>query len=307
MSRIVDEAARDGHGDRVVAAVDVAPSGASPEKCVGSNSARKGSVPAARSSASFCRRTACWSWVIVGRDLAHGSGSSCRGAAAGANGNFRGFLACGRGQSDPFYGHHTQTNPSQDTTRKPAWLRARLPSGPATRRSGGLVDRAQAPHRLPERPVPEPRRVLVAGTATVMIFGNICTRSCNFCAVQTGRPTELDLGEPARVAEAVATMGLRHCVITSVARDELADGGASVWAATIRAVRSRNPATAIEVLVPDFKGRAGRCRHGARREAGHLQPQRRDRRAPAEAGPGPGPLRPVPLGPAPCEIAAASP
>jgi lipoic acid synthetase len=93
------------------------------------------------------------------------------------------------------------------------------------------------------------------GTATVMILGNICTRSCNFCAIQTGRPTELDLGEPARVAEAVATMGLSHCVITSVARDELADGGASVWAATIRAIRNRNPATAIEVLVPDFKGR----------------------------------------------------
>lgn len=93
------------------------------------------------------------------------------------------------------------------------------------------------------------------GTATVMILGNICTRSCNFCAVRTGRPTELDLGEPARVAEAVATMGLRHCVITSVARDELSDGGAAVWAATIRAVRRRNPSTAIEVLVPDFKGR----------------------------------------------------
>jgi lipoic acid synthetase len=88
-----------------------------------------------------------------------------------------------------------------------------------------------------------------------MILGNICTRSCNFCAVQTGRPTELDLGEPARVAEAVARMNLRHCVLTSVARDELADGGASVWAATIRAVRHRNPQTAIEVLVPDFKGR----------------------------------------------------
>jgi lipoic acid synthetase len=87
-----------------------------------------------------------------------------------------------------------------------------------------------------------------------MILGNICTRSCNFCAIQTGRPTELDLGEPARVADAVAKMNLRHCVITSVARDELADGGASVWAATIRAVRYRNPNTAIEVLVPDFKG-----------------------------------------------------
>ena len=93
------------------------------------------------------------------------------------------------------------------------------------------------------------------GTATVMILGNICTRSCNFCAIQTGRPTEYDLGEPARVADAVAKMNLKHCVITSVARDELADGGASVWAATIRAVRHRNPNTAIEVLVPDFKGR----------------------------------------------------
>jgi lipoic acid synthetase len=87
-----------------------------------------------------------------------------------------------------------------------------------------------------------------------MILGNICTRSCNFCAIQTGRPTELDLGEPARVAEAVSTMRLRHCVITSVARDELKDGGAGVWAATIRAVRHQNPNTAIEVLVPDFKG-----------------------------------------------------
>jgi lipoic acid synthetase len=92
------------------------------------------------------------------------------------------------------------------------------------------------------------------GTATVMILGNICTRSCNFCAIQTGRPTEPDFGEPARVADAVARMNLRHVVITSVARDELADGGASVWAATIRAVRHRNPQTAIEVLVPDFKG-----------------------------------------------------
>jgi len=88
-----------------------------------------------------------------------------------------------------------------------------------------------------------------------MILGNICTRSCNFCAIQTGRPTELDLGEPARVAEAVAKMNLKHCVLTSVARDELSDGGASVWAATIRAVKHLNPKTAVEVLVPDFKGK----------------------------------------------------
>jgi lipoic acid synthetase len=87
-----------------------------------------------------------------------------------------------------------------------------------------------------------------------MILGNICTRACSFCAVQTGKPTELDLAEPPRVADAVAKMGLRHCVLTSVARDDLPDGGAKVWAATIRAVRYRNPQTAIEVLVPDFKG-----------------------------------------------------
>jgi lipoic acid synthetase len=88
-----------------------------------------------------------------------------------------------------------------------------------------------------------------------MILGNICTRSCGFCAVQTGRPTELDLDEPRRVAEAIRLMGLKHAVITSVARDELLDGGAAVWAATIRAVREQNPQTAIEVLIPDFKGR----------------------------------------------------
>jgi lipoic acid synthetase len=92
------------------------------------------------------------------------------------------------------------------------------------------------------------------GTATVMILGNICTRSCTFCAVQSGRPTELDLGEPARVAESIAQMKLRHVVITSVARDDLRDGGASVWAATIRATRHRNPTTTIEVLPADFRG-----------------------------------------------------
>jgi len=88
-----------------------------------------------------------------------------------------------------------------------------------------------------------------------MILGNTCTRSCTFCAVQTGRPTELDLGEPARVGGAVKRMGLKHAVITSVARDDLKDGGASVWAATIRAIRYQNPETAIEVLIPDFRGR----------------------------------------------------
>ena len=92
------------------------------------------------------------------------------------------------------------------------------------------------------------------GTATVMILGNICTRSCRFCAIQTGRPTELDLGEPVRVAESIAKMGLKHTVITSVARDDLKDGGASVWASTIRAVHHRVPECAVEVLTADFRG-----------------------------------------------------
>jgi len=93
-------------------------------------------------------------------------------------------------------------------------------------------------------------------TATFMILGDICTRACRFCAVKTGLPTELDLAEPERVAEAAEQMGLRHCVVTSVARDDLADGGASIFAGTIRAIRERLPMCGVEVLIPDFLGRA---------------------------------------------------
>lgn len=142
-----------------------------------------------------------------------------------------------------------------DLSRKPSWLRAKLPSGPGYSAVRKLVDGHKLHTVCQSAQCPNLGECWSRGTATVMILGNICTRSCNFCAIQTGRPTELDLGEPARVADAVAKMGLRHCVVTSVARDELADGGASVWAATIRAIRHRNPQTAIEVLVPDFKGR----------------------------------------------------
>ncbi|PTY03175.1 lipoyl synthase [Opitutaceae bacterium EW11] len=142
-----------------------------------------------------------------------------------------------------------------DTTRKPSWLRAKLPSGPGYTAVRKLVDNHQLHTVCQSAQCPNLGECWSRGTATLMILGNICTRSCNFCAIQTGRPTELDLGEPARVAEAVATMQLRHCVITSVCRDELADGGASVWAATIRAIRHRSPNTAIEVLTGDFNGR----------------------------------------------------
>jgi lipoic acid synthetase len=141
-----------------------------------------------------------------------------------------------------------------DTSRKPSWLRAKLPSGPGYAAVRKLVDDSSLHTVCQSAQCPNLGECWSRGTATVMILGNICTRSCNFCAIQTGRPTELDLGEPARVAEAVAKMNLKHCVITSVCRDELTDGGASVWASTIRAVRHLNPGTAIEVLTPDFKG-----------------------------------------------------
>jgi lipoic acid synthetase len=93
-----------------------------------------------------------------------------------------------------------------------------------------------------------------AGTATFMILGNVCTRGCSFCAVATGRPTELDLDEPYRVAEAIRLMGVKHAVITSVNRDELKDRGAGVWAATIREIKKEVPNTTMETLIPDVKG-----------------------------------------------------
>lgn len=140
------------------------------------------------------------------------------------------------------------------TSRKPDWLRAKLPSGPGYKATRELVEANKLHTVCQSAQCPNIGECWSRGTATVMILGNICTRSCNFCAIQVGRPTEYDLGEPARVADAVARMGLRHCVITSVARDDLKDGGASVWAATIRATKYKNPQCAIEVLVPDFKG-----------------------------------------------------
>ena len=141
--------------------------------------------------------------------------------------------------------------------RKPAWLRAKLPSGPEYAKVRNLVDDNQLHTVCQSAQCPNMGECWSRGTATVMILGNICTRSCRFCAIETGRPAEVDFGEPARVAEAVARMKLRHCVITSVARDELKDGGASIWARTIRAVRNLNPACGIEVLIPDLQGRTG--------------------------------------------------
>ncbi len=139
--------------------------------------------------------------------------------------------------------------------RKPAWLRAKIPGGPVYQQTSAIVREHKLHTVCESAQCPNLGECWSRKTATIMILGNICTRSCGFCAVQTGRPTELDRDEPRRVAEAIRLMGLRHAVITSVARDELTDGGAGIWAETIRAVREQNPHTAIEVLIPDFKGR----------------------------------------------------
>lgn len=138
---------------------------------------------------------------------------------------------------------------------KPNWLRAKLPSSPEYKKVLNLVEDNKLHTVCQSAQCPNMGECWSRGTATLMILGNICTRSCTFCAIQTGRPEEVDIGEPARVADAIFKMGLKHAVITSVARDDLKDGGAAAWAATIRAVRYKNPNTGIEVLIPDFRGK----------------------------------------------------
>ncbi|PIP58886.1 MAG: lipoyl synthase [Verrucomicrobia bacterium CG_4_10_14_3_um_filter_43_23] len=142
------------------------------------------------------------------------------------------------------------------TQKKPDWLRAKLPSSPEYKSVRKLVDDNELHTVCQSAQCPNMGECWSRGTATVMILGNVCTRSCTFCAIQTGRPGTVDIGEPARVADAVAKMGLKHTVVTSVARDDLKDGGASIWAATIRAIRFRCPNTAVEVLIPDFQGKS---------------------------------------------------
>jgi len=139
-------------------------------------------------------------------------------------------------------------------TARPDWLRVRAPGGPNYRDLKGLVDDLRLHTVCESARCPNIGDCWERRTATFMILGDICTRSCGFCAIKTGRPIGLDLDEPERVAEAVATLDLRHAVITSVNRDELPDGGAAIFAATIRSIRDRCPETSIEVLIPDFKG-----------------------------------------------------
>ncbi|HEY4329062.1 MAG TPA: lipoyl synthase [Phycisphaerae bacterium] len=138
--------------------------------------------------------------------------------------------------------------------RKPPWLRVKLPAGPAYTELRHTIDSHRLHTVCESAKCPNMGECWARGTATVMILGNVCTRSCGFCNIATGRPPELDLDEPRRVADAVALMNLKHCVITSVNRDELGDGGAAIWAETIRRVREASPKTNIEVLIPDFCG-----------------------------------------------------
>lgn len=138
--------------------------------------------------------------------------------------------------------------------RRPDWLKVRLPSGDKYFRLKGVLRGLSLNTVCEEARCPNVAECWGQGTATFMILGDVCTRACGFCAVKTGLPQYLDREEPVRVAEAVSAMGLAHAVVTSVNRDELKDGGASIFAATIEAIRARCPETTIEVLIPDFKG-----------------------------------------------------
>ncbi len=139
-------------------------------------------------------------------------------------------------------------------TRKPEWLRVKLPGGSGYKQVRSIVNEHKLHTICQSGHCPNIAECWGAGSATFMILGNVCTRSCGFCNVATGRPEAADPFEPARVARSVELMGVKHCVITSVDRDDLTDGGADIWAKTIRSVRRRSPQTKLETLIPDFKG-----------------------------------------------------
>jgi len=138
--------------------------------------------------------------------------------------------------------------------KKPNWLRVKLPIGEEYRHVRSLVDTHKLHTICESGNCPNMGECWGEGTATFMILGNICTRSCGFCNVATGRPLEVDWDEPQRVAEAINLMKVKHAVITSVDRDELKDGGSIIWYNTIKAVKALNPTTTLETLIPDFKG-----------------------------------------------------
>ncbi len=139
--------------------------------------------------------------------------------------------------------------------KKPKWLRVKLPTGENYKKVRNLVDEHKLHTICESGSCPNMGECWGEGTATFMILGNICTRSCGFCAVKTGKPEEVDIYEPGRVANSVKIMGVKHAVITSVDRDDLKDGGSDIWAQTVRAIRQQSPQTTMETLIPDFAGK----------------------------------------------------
>ena len=138
---------------------------------------------------------------------------------------------------------------------KPKWLRVKLPTGEDYKKVREIVSEHKLHTICESGNCPNMGECWGEGTATFMILGNVCTRSCGFCAVATGRPEEVDTFEPGRVANSVKLMGVKHAVITSVDRDDLPDGGSEIWAMTVRAIRKQSPETTLETLIPDFAGK----------------------------------------------------
>ena len=143
---------------------------------------------------------------------------------------------------------------TKERVQKPKWLRVKLPTGENYKQVRGLVDKYKLHTICESGHCPNMGECWGAGTATFMILGNICTRSCGFCNVATGRPLNVDWEEPEKVARSVKLMKIKHAVLTSVDRDDLADGGSIMWAETVRAIRRISPETTMETLIPDFKG-----------------------------------------------------
>ncbi len=137
---------------------------------------------------------------------------------------------------------------------KPKWLRVKLPTGKKYTQLRGLVDKYDLHTICTSGSCPNMGECWGEGTATFMILGNICTRSCGFCGVKTGRPESVDWAEPEKVARSIKIMGIKHAVVTSVDRDDLKDMGSIIWAETVKAIRRMNPETTLETLIPDFQG-----------------------------------------------------
>ena len=149
----------------------------------------------------------------------------------------------------------TETVILPERPKKPKWLRVKLPIGKKYTELRGLVDKYKLNTICTSGSCPNMGECWGEGTATFMILGNICTRSCGFCGVKTGRPETVEWDEPEKVARSIKIMGIKHAVITSVDRDDLKDGGSIIWAETVEAIRRANPDTTLETLIPDFQGK----------------------------------------------------